>query len=649
MRNPCFILAVGLSACAGPAESGEATTVLMDFGGGSGFYGAPFPSAHRLVDGVVDIADHPNPDEVAYVEQVMELVDGRLPGFSTTSAVYFSLDAPLAPVEGGYGHTDEDAVAFIIGVDPDSDDYGVRVPIELGFLEDGTDYGADNLLSLLPLQGRPLLPGTRYAAVVTRDLLDVESEHLGQPEPLVDLIAGAPAGLPSPALAAYRSALLELASLGIAPSSIAGLAAFTTQDPTDELRRLTSAAQALEPVALTGAPLLTDSFDDYCVYRSTTMMPVYQEGEPPFLTEGGTLAWDADGQPLLQAWEEANVDITVPRGAMPEAGYPMVVFSRTGGGGERPLVDRGRQDGSGALIEPGSGPAWTFAQAGWAGLSVDGPHGGLRNVSGSDEQFLMFNMLNPGAMRDNVRQSALELALVPALITSLELEVSDCEGAGQDGLAWFDSDGLTLMGHSMGATIAPLTLCMDTGYQAAILSGAGGSWTNNIIYKQKPLEVRPMAEAMIGYDDGELTEHDPFLNIFQWGGEVSDPPVHGAALQEAGVHVLMLQGIVDHYIMPPIANATSLSLGLDLGGEALDANHEDLQALTPLEDLLHWVGRSRVELPIAGNTDGSTRVVVQHAEDGLQDGHEVAFQTEPARLQYRHFLATLASGVPEVE
>jgi hypothetical protein len=35
------------------------------------------------------------------------------------------------------------------------------------------------------------------------------------------------------------------------------------------------------------------------------------------------------------------------------------------------------------------------AAAGWGGLSIDGPHGGLRNVSNGDEQFLMFNVTNP--------------------------------------------------------------------------------------------------------------------------------------------------------------------------------------------------------------------------------------------------------------
>ncbi len=649
MRYPGFFLLGALCACDWPARTGASTTVSMDFSGQSGFYGAPFPSAHRFDGVAVDVSDHPNPDEVSFVDQVMELVGGHMPGFSTTSAVYFSLDGPVQDVEPGFGHVDSEAVAFVMGVDPDAGDYGQRVPIELGFVEDGGAFGADDLFSLLPLQGRPLEPGSRYAAVLTRSVPDVDGEPIGPSDALTDLLTGGTAGLGPLALGSYRAALAELVHLGVQPSDIAGLAVFTTQDPAEELRTLTAAIQALEPLALEGEPALTDSYDDFCVYRSTTWMPVYQEGDPPFLTQGGTFAWDSDGQPVLQTWEEANVDITVPRGAMPAAGYPMVVFSRTGGGGERPLVDRGVQDASGVVLEPGTGPGWHFARVGWAGMSVDGPHGGLRNVSGSDEQFLMFNILNPGAMRDNVRQSAIELTLLPALVGSLELDVSDCEGAGSGGVAFFDTAGLTLMGHSMGATIAPLTLGMDAGYQAAISSGAGGSWTNNIVYKLNPLEVRPMAEAMIGYDDGDLTTHDPFLNILQWGGESSDPPVYGAAVQDAGVHLLMLQGIVDTYIMPPIANTTSLSLGLDLGGTPLDAEHAELEGFTPLEDLLSWSGRARVDLPVSGNADGATRVVVQHAEDGIMDGHEVVFQTEPPMEQYRHFLETLAEGAPEVE
>src|SRR5690606_37485035 len=118
---------------------------------------------------------------------------------------------------------------------------------------------------------------------------------------------------------------------------------------------------------------------------------------------------------------------------------PLLVFSRTGGGGDRPLVDRGVRDADGNVIVPGSGPALELSRAGFAGASVDGPHGGLRNVTNGDEQLLVFNFQNPLALRDNVRQSALELALLPEVLDGVSIDVSDCPGAeAPNDLARFD-------------------------------------------------------------------------------------------------------------------------------------------------------------------------------------------------------------------
>ncbi len=108
------------------------------------------------------------------------------------------------------------------------------------------------------------------------------------------------------------------------------------------------------------------------------------------------------------------------------------------------------------------------------------------------------------------------------------------------------------------------------------------------------------------------------------------------------------QGIVDNYILPNIANASSLSLGLDLGGAPLDTDSVRLPMQTPVLTVLPLIGRGAIALPAAGNlTVGGkkvTAVVVQHPEDGIQDGHEVVFQTEPPKHQYRCFLASFAAG-----
>jgi hypothetical protein len=115
----------------------------------------------------------------------------------------------------------------------------------------------------------------------------------------------------------------------------------------------------------------------------------------------------------------------------------------------------------------------------------------------------------------------------------------------------------------------------------------------------------------------------------------------------------MMQGIVDHYILPTIANATSLSLGLDLAGAELDTSAPEIADMPSLGGLLDLSGRSAIGLPTSGNVVSAsgehvTAVVTQHAEDGIEDGHEVMFQTEGPKHEYECFLKSLSSGLPRV-
>src|SRR5690606_3846056 len=131
----------------------------------------------------------------------------------------------------------------------------------------------------------------------------------------------------------------------------------TTGDPTEQMTAFRDSALAL-PRPKPETPFVKrETFTDFCVYETTVRMPVYQEGKPPFDDTGGAWAVDAEGKPKLQGYEEANWVVTVPRTTMPAAGFPTAVFIRTGGGGERPLVDRGVRDETGQVITPGTGPA----------------------------------------------------------------------------------------------------------------------------------------------------------------------------------------------------------------------------------------------------------------------------------------------------
>jgi len=642
------------SADDAPVPTGD-VGVRMDFNRSTGFYDAPFPSTElQGVDGRIDVSRFPNPQRVAIINQALALVARDADGFALTAGTYFSLTGAIDPshLPDVAATLTQEARVFLVAVDD-----GERAPVRVDFVEDGGPFGAPNLLSLVPYQGVPLRPETRYAAAICAELLDTTGRPL-QIHPVLESLraGGVPSGLTEAQADDYRAGY-EAVTAAARRCTVAGLSVFTTGAPADVLPRFLSAALQ-EPLLTPGAFTRNEVFDDYCVYSTTIDMPDYQQGAAPYPRTGGDWRVDVDGKPLPPNFETANLVVTVPRAPMPDTGFPTAVFVRAGGGGERPLVDRGVQaETGGATLTPGSGPALEFARAGYAGVQVDGPLGGRRNTTQGDEQFLIFNVFNLAALRDNVRESALELALLARVLDGIALDTRDCPGA--PAVVKLDSQQRVLMGHSTGATIAPLAMAVEPSFRAVILSGEGGSYIENVLYKRKPGQILPIANMLVRYANRSLTAYDPALNLVQWALESADPPVYAELAtrnlryRSTPAHVLMLQGIIDNYILPNIANASSLSLGLDLVGTALDdPNLPGLAGQTPLLSVLPLSGRRQITYPASCNVeigdDCITAVVVQHAEDGIQDGHEVVFQTEPPKHQYRCFLMTLLRGVPIV-
>ena len=616
------------------------------------FWAAPWPDERlRRPDGTVDLTGFPNPRRTAIVENLTRLVDGSS-GFPVSSTIFFPLAAPidersLPTLQESLG---SDAALFLIDVDQAGGAAGTRAPVHAAFTLDAGPSGARNVLAMLPLQGRPLAIHHLYAAVLTTRIRAIDGTPLEVSAETASLIAGErPAGMSEPAFEEHQRALNAMRASGVDLGRVAATAVFRTWDPAEGLRAAIGQLRAGPPPAVENDFEPGEVFDDYCVYQTTLLMPDFQRGVAPYLTEGGEWQTEA-GALVLQRMASSRVTITIPRASMPADGFPTAVFVRTGGGGDRPMVDRGpRAEPGGPAIVPGTGPALTFARAGFAGITVDGPLGGARNTDDWDEQFAVFNINNPSGLRDNIRQSALELMHLSRFIPTVAIDASACPGlvtpAG-DSVISLDSTHLTIMGHSMGATIAPLAVALEPAYRAMILSGAGGSWIRNVIYKESPIEVRPAAELLLQYSSigRQLDEHDPALALLQWAGEPADPQVY--SLADDPRHVLMFQGILDTYIPPPVANALSLSLGLDLAGGALDESLSD--RFDPLGGLLSYSGGSQVLLPAMGNRADRTQVVVQHAEDGIEDGHEIVFQRPEPRLQYRCFLESMRAGVPRV-
>lgn len=355
------VLPCGLLACGGGDEA-AGVRARSDYAAAAAgdFYAAPFPDVGRSVADVQAMPAPRAPEIVA----TLKAIATEAPGFATTSTVYFAFEGALAPIALEPTETvDLDAPVLLVDLDADPPR---PLPVEVRYRDEGGPFGAPFLLSILPLQGVPMIPGRRHAAVVTRALRDLSGAPIAVSEALRALRRGArPEGLSADAAEALREADETLEALGV---EAAALATFTPADPTPPMRALRDAIVQERP-ALVRPFALLETHPGFCVFASELPMPVYQRGEPPFTREGGDVAFDEAGRPIRTGEELARVFVTLPRTPMPASGFPTLVFSRTGGGGDRPLIDRGVRDASGVPIEAGSGPARELAAVGFAGVT----------------------------------------------------------------------------------------------------------------------------------------------------------------------------------------------------------------------------------------------------------------------------------------
>ena len=285
------------------------------------FFAAPFPSDDRLAkDGHVDLTGYPNPSQNLMVAQITDLISRDARGFATTGGVFLSLTGDVDPssLPDMLASTQAGASVMLVGVDDAAPDLGRLYPASVAFAAEGGDYAPPHLLSIVPLQGVPLRPNTLYAAVVTRKVKDTHGEPLGISTDMQGLARGGkPRGMSDDAYAHYGRALATLGKTGIDVAQIAGLAVFTTGDPTAQLRTTTREAVAKPVPPLTAPIAQTDGFDGYCVYNTRLAMPDYQSGTPPYDTLGGDWVFDAQGHAIVQRLAPANVYLTVPRAPMP--------------------------------------------------------------------------------------------------------------------------------------------------------------------------------------------------------------------------------------------------------------------------------------------------------------------------------------------
>jgi hypothetical protein len=660
-----------------------------DDGPDADFYGMPFPTdVRRTNDGRLDLSAHPTPGGGVFgidpLNGVLRAIEADLFGFSVNAAVFFRFTGPV------------DLATLTTAADPDTgapptvrfvnlDDPTEDIPAFVRFSADRNKYVCPNHLVVHPGWAHPLRPSTTYAVIVTRAVRGVApagQDGLGEPAAALDDL---PALLSSTrpddaslqrAWDAHAPLRAYLTGGPLAPGDVAGVALFTTGDPTAPMRAFrdffhpggdgTVAADlpTLSDLVACGdgevAACLTPGWDEsaegkagqpdpracpatlpagFTEFHARIRLPVFQEGDPPFAGNGGAVRFVA-GAPSVVRYEDVCAAIAIPDGEIPESGWPLVIYGH----------------GTGGSFRSGMGAAAEYAGLGIATLSIDQAMHGPRRGAELDPGPLFYNFGNPPAARGNLLQGAADNFSLVRFARAFDGVMGTLE-------VRFDPDRIAYQGHSQGATTGPLFVPYEDGLRGAVFTGAGGSLVYGLLGKKLPYDASVGIKG--GLQEMHVDDAHPALHLIQWYFDGTDPMLHGPAMIRAPdgdpLHVLNVVGWDDSYT----PWRTGLIFAASMGGTLL--YHFDdgmcwpgggcgMQGFSPGQDL----GMDQVRVPVdldyggnveAGAGDWLTVFTLGSLSDGTYDGHFVGDRnpaTHKALLQFVRTLLAPEAKAPTV-
>jgi predicted esterase len=477
--------------------------------------------------------------------------------------------------------------------------------------------------------GFPLRPSTLYALLLTDAVLDARGEPLRASQRFRDLLQGIDQDVEAELFDAYAPLADFALAEGIELDGLVGGTVFRTSDPTAQMRAIARHVReqptpALGSIGLHAGTLPAAESGNYHALAGTYRAPIYQQGETPYGSRGGDIHFDAAGAPLIAGEMDLRFALSVPQGAMPEGGWPVALYHHGTGGDAFSFMD--------------NGTAFHLAAVGVAAIGIDAPVHGTRRPDGVDPTLLFFNINNPRALRDNVRQGAADLLYLKRVVEGFALDAAASPTAEA---IRFDPDKVFMMGHSQGGLTGPLMLAVADNVKGAMLSGAGGSITMTILFKTEPIDIPASARGLLGLPDDEpLDAFHPFLALVQAFTEVADPvnyvPYYYRWPGGSGFDLWLTQGLLDLEVPPIVTGALATAAGVSpVDPIALRIEGFGLRGLSALQT------------PVASNVaaqDGADHTAVYSQYPN--EGHFLIFDNAGAQAQLRHWFATLASGGP---
>ncbi len=668
MASPSSVLALALLAAAcgdDPTDDTNtpAATVAFELDGelaGLTFWDLPFPSDLRLdADGSPALAGFPNPAALQIVRDLAVLADARR-GFSTISTTWlrFTGDAPPLAVTDVIAAS-PDAPILLVDIDVTSPAYLQLVPLVAQTLAPDPfttafrDPGA--IVAIAPRPGIVLRGDTRYAVILTRAL----APTVEVPPAFAELAAGStPAGARgADAVATYAPLWPALADLGLVPADVLVATVFTTGDEVALLRARSEAIRASTTAAITelhvepGTPATRDGF---CVLAGTVTLPEYQIGVAPFVTAGGGFELDATGVPVVQSTLAVPLRITLPSRAMPAAGWPLWQYFHGSGGASFDIVDEGPTRVAETPPTAGLGPGAVVAHHGIATAAAALPVNPER-IPGADAQAYL-QLSNLGAFPYTFQQGVFEQRLLLDALLALAIDparlAADCPEVTLPAGATahhFDPTTLTAGGHSMGGMYANMIGAVEPRFGALTPFGAGGFWSLMILDTETVPGARYLLAALLELDAEPLAFTHPVLGLLGLGWEIAEPGASMARLARRPLpgapprHVYQPIGLDDRYFPNAVFDAAALAYGNHQAGHEVWPGTQAALALDGSAGLRDY--------PLRANraSTATTSVVVQYADDGIVDAHQIYRQLDAVKAQYGCFLATyIATGIPTV-
>ena len=654
MRTFLSVVVASLSLLGCTDDSAPADTVAFDLEGplaGPTYWELPFPSDLRLTsEGRPDLAGFPNRRNLPVLTDLLSVASERA-GFPVMPIAWFKFTAtPPTRTLDQIIPGSRDADALLLDIDPASDERGTLHAMVAQTLPDD-DFTGTGLVALAPRPGTVLRAHTRYAFVLTRAF----APGTEVPPGFAELADGkTPSGARGAAAATLYAPLWDaLAETGIPTDDVLVATVFTTGDEVAVLRERSEAVRAAANATISNLrvdPTDGAAHDGFCELIADVTYPQYQVGTPPFGTDG-RFRLDASGAPIQQGMMTVPLSITIPKGAMPAAGWPLWQFFHGSGGASFDIVDDGPSHTAEDVPDIGKGPGYVVAKRGIAAAGSALPVNPERLAGANSYAYLNINNLSafPYTFQQGVFEqrllldALLELQIPPAMVAA-------CSGMSLPANATahhFDATKLMAGGHSMGGMYTNMIGAVEPRFGALTPFGAGGFWNMMILDTEIVVGARSLLAGVFGVEGDTLSFVHPTLALLGLGWEISEPGPSMARLARRPLpgfparHVYEPIGLDDKYFPNPVFDAAALAYGNRQAGEQVWPGTQQALSTDHLDGMLAY--------PIKGNRGATTNVVVQYHDDNLLDAHYIHRQLPAVQYQYGCFLATyVRDGVPTV-